>query len=433
MRRHVLTWCPAVADRFGKTKHGIVRALCHRTKGLLVGRRVGWFAPQYKYLDEAWRDFLRFLPPETIKHKNDTKYRLEMTTGGVLECWTTDGGDPGRSREYDLAMFDEAAKEKKLKEVWTKSILATLMVPRGEAWFYSTPRGMDDFQEFWARGQPGPKAKKGWKSWIMPSSSNPYVTADELATFREEMSNLVYRQEVLAEFVSDCGDYFLRKYFDGKLYDAENLPDVRKILSIDFGITKGDDKDPTVIMPLGGDHERNLFVLPGTKRIWEDSGRRLAVEIVDSIGAHKPDVVLVERGHIWSGIRSSVEEEMRARKKWRTFIEVTPTKAKNDDPSRDAKQARARSAQAMAQWGRVWLPDDAFTHDHLLPELLSFPTGKHDDQVDTLAMAANYFQDMGMGKAPAVPEKVLPERSVRRMREIGKEEKESGVRHALIR
>jgi hypothetical protein len=65
----------------------------------------------------------------------------------------------------------------------------------------------------------------------------------------------------------------------------------------------------------------------------------------------------------------------------------------------------------MAQFGRVWLPDDQFTQDFLLPELLSFPAGKHDDQVDCLAMAANRIREGGQGKAPVEEDEPVPPRS----------------------
>lgn len=101
---------------------------------------------------------------------------------------------------------------------------------------------------------------------------------------------------------------------------------------------------------------------------------------------------------------------MEARNAWFTFIPITPTRAGND-PSREAKQARARSAQALAQWGRLYLVDEPNTHNVILPELLSFPGGRNDDQVDTLAMAANYFQQVASGEQPAKEANPPPRRS----------------------
>ena len=53
--------------RWGKTKYGITLGMRH----MLAGKPVGWFAPGYKFLAEAYRDFKRVIPSELIAHKND--------------------------------------------------------------------------------------------------------------------------------------------------------------------------------------------------------------------------------------------------------------------------------------------------------------------------------------------------------------------------
>ncbi|MFM2089564.1 MAG: hypothetical protein RLZZ127_53 [Planctomycetota bacterium] len=392
--------------RWGKTKFGTVLGM----ETMLAGKPVGWFAPGYKFLAEAYRDFKRIIPPELIATKNDADYRIELTTGGVLECWTTLDGDPGRSRKYARAIYDEAAKDPKGMEVWQKAIRATLADLRGDAWFFTTPRGMDWFHDLYQRGVPGPKQKRGWASFTMPTSSNPYIHPDEIEDARGELSDLVFRQEFLAEFVAECGEFFKRGDF--QLYPPEELPAVASVVAVDFAMSETETADYTVIMPAGLDHRRHLFVRPGTRRMREAQPSKIAEAIVDVAIGCTAQEVLVENGHMWKGIKAALEMEMERRRRWFTIIEVNPAaRPKKDDPSREPKQARARSAQAMAQWGRVWLPDDAFTQDHLLPELLSFPTGKHDDQVDCLAMIANHYADAAQGLKPVEPVETKPPRA----------------------
>lgn len=405
--------------RFGKTQHGIRRAIIHPTRGLLAGQPVGWFAPGYKYLDEAFRDFIRTIPPAAISNINKADRRIDLKNGGILEGWTTEGGDPGRSRKYALAIIDEAAKELKLKEVWQKAIRATLADMRGEAWFYSTPRGLDDFNDLWTRGQPGAAARRGWKSWIMPTSSNPYIAPGEIEDARQELAEVIFRQEYLAEFVAEAGEYFKRDWFAGKMYQVDDaykkgFQHLRRFCAWDFAISQTEQSDWTVGMPFGVNHKRDMLILPGTRRFKERDGRTIANHFVDLAVATDPDVILVEKGHIWYGIRASVDEEMSKRKKWWTIIEVTPTRG-TDDPTREAKQARARSFQALAQWGRVYLPDEPFTHDLMLPEWLSFPSGRHDDLIDPPAMAANYLAAEGQGSEVPAPDVEPPPRSRKAM------------------
>jgi predicted phage terminase large subunit-like protein len=52
------------------------------------------------------------------------------------------------------------------------------------------------------------------------------------------------------------------------------------------------------------------------------------------------------------------------------------------------KLSRSLPLQARMEAGQVWLPTDAQWLGELERELLAFPNGRHDDQVDTLAYAA---------------------------------------------
>lgn len=52
------------------------------------------------------------------------------------------------------------------------------------------------------------------------------------------------------------------------------------------------------------------------------------------------------------------------------------------------KVARAETAAALMEAGRIWVPKEAAWFGDFLEELMSFPVGKHDDMVDVLAYAA---------------------------------------------
>lgn len=52
--------------------------------------------------------------------------------------------------------------------------------------------------------------------------------------------------------------------------------------------------------------------------------------------------------------------------------------------------------------GKVYFPHDAPWSADLQAELLMFPTGKHDDQVDALGMIGRMLDTMVGGRAPRV-------------------------------
>lgn len=166
----------------------------------LAGYPVGWFAPEYRYLSEAWRDLVKLLAPYTTR-SNATEHRVELVTGGVVEMWSLDGGNAGRSRKYARAIVDEAAMVPALMAAWNDAIRPTLTDLRGDAWFLSTPRGRNDFWQLYQYGLD--PLRDDWQCWQMPTSSNPFIPADEIAAARREMPERSFSQEYLAEFLED--------------------------------------------------------------------------------------------------------------------------------------------------------------------------------------------------------------------------------------
>src|SRR5574343_1088737 len=103
--------------RWGKTRFGLNRLVAMAGRG----RPVGWFAPQYKLLDEAFRKCRRKLAP-VIVHQDIQQHRIELISGGVVDFWTLESPDAGRGRKYALAVIDEAAMARNLEEAWTAAI-----------------------------------------------------------------------------------------------------------------------------------------------------------------------------------------------------------------------------------------------------------------------------------------------------------------------
>ncbi|MBL8999393.1 MAG: phage terminase large subunit, partial [Gemmatimonadetes bacterium] len=61
---------------------------------------------------------------------------------------------------------------------------------------------------------------------------------------------------------------------------------------------------------------------------------------------------------------------------------------------------RCRSLQARASMGKVYLPQSAHWVTDLITEMMSFPAGKHDDQVDALGLVGRLMDTMVGGKRP---------------------------------
>lgn len=215
--------------RFGKTTLGVDRIL----EPALNGRPVGWFAPTYKILIPAYRELANLLDPITSR-RNDSERRIELITGGVVEFWSLDDPDGCRGRAYARIVIDEAARVTYLERAWNEVIRPTLTDYQGDAWFLSTPRGLNFFHVLWQRGQDDKQAE--WASWQMPTIANPHIAPAEIESARAELPTLVFAQEYEAAFVAD-GTGVFRRVRDAATAgpQTERIPGHRYLISADWG------------------------------------------------------------------------------------------------------------------------------------------------------------------------------------------------------
>lgn len=183
--RFVVTMC---GRRWGKSIDGEEWI----EDGAIDGMNCGWFAPTYKYLIEVWDSMVHRLAP-VIKRQDKTEKRIELIGGGVIEMWTMDTPDPGRSRKYHRIVVDEAGITRGLLTIWQQSIRATLTDYAGDAWFYGTPKGRThDFTQLFAKGESG---ELGWLSHRAPTRENPYIPQAEIEAARRDMPEGAFLQE----------------------------------------------------------------------------------------------------------------------------------------------------------------------------------------------------------------------------------------------
>jgi len=173
----------------------------------LQGKPVAWFAPNYRLLSDVWRELQATLRA-VITRTNQQEWRIELRGRGVVEMWSLDSPDSGRGRAYALAVVDECALVPDLEQAWQQTIRPMLTDHLGEAWFLSTPKGMNYFKTLFDRGQD--PEREDWASWQMPTEGNPRIAPDEIASARLDMTEAAFNQEYLALFVNWEGSVFRR-------------------------------------------------------------------------------------------------------------------------------------------------------------------------------------------------------------------------------
>ena len=335
---------------------------------LIRGGRVGWFAPTYKMLMDAWRELSTMLG-DFVK-RNESEKRMESPrTGGVIECWSLDSVDAGRGRKYSRVILDEAALVPRLEEVWNAAIRPTLTDLEGDAWFGSTPKGMNYYHTLFQRGGREP----GWSSWQMPSSCNPYLPPEAIEEARKELPSIVFRQEYLAEFVVGAGARIDR----GWLRVGEPPDGLHVVMGVDLAISTKAEADYSSCVVVG--EER----MGDTRRYWVLDAQRIrapfdqVLRFIQNMAAR------------WHPAKISIEQVQYQAAVVQELLRTTSLPVHGVKPDKD-KLTRFQPLEARYEQGLVW-------HSTNLPrefedELLSFPVGEHDDMVDALAYA---YQSLG--------------------------------------
>ena len=350
--------------RFGKTMLAGYWLAMRDAGSAINGRRCAWFAPTYKIMADAWDDITTTLRPVT-RRSNKTEQRIELTTGGVIDFWTLENSDAGRGRRYHRVVIDEAAHARGLKDAWEQAISPTLSDYRGEAWFISTPKGLNFFHDLYQRrGHPD---WPGWESFHMPTASNPYILASEIEERRRELPELVYRQEYLAEFVT-FGAGLVAPYH---ILAGEAPPGLPVVLGVDLAISTRDSADYTAIVAMSFDAESGHVYIREVERFREEFSGVLQ-RIREAAARWQPATIGIEQTQYQAAV---VQELLRT-----TTLPVVGVRPDRDKVTRFAPLL-TRYEQYCVRHDPARVP--AWFRD----ELLAFPEGRNDDGVDAASLA----------------------------------------------
>lgn len=191
--------------RFGKSMFAKIEG---GDRAMNLGQKVWFVSPTYGTLAVHWREFKRMIG-DYYTYKNEQQKYIEFEredgTVGSIAFKSADRPDNLRGEGLDFIIMDEAAFID--EDVWD-SVLSPMLTDRqGSALFISTPNGTQNW--FYAAYNNGrDPLKEDWKSWKYPTIDNPYIKQSEIDRNRRDLPDLKFRQEFLAEFVSDAGGVF---------------------------------------------------------------------------------------------------------------------------------------------------------------------------------------------------------------------------------
>lgn len=362
--------------RWGKTTLG--RYLLQTPA--LEGYPVAWFSPVYRNITEIWREFVFYLRPAIYK-TNTSERRIELYTGGVIEFWSLDKSpDLVRGRKYARIIVDEAALIRDLKNIWYLILRPLLTDYAGSMYMVSTPRGFNDFYDFYEMGQ----AEKFplWQSWRKSSYTNPYLPPEEIDQARAEMPAKAFRQEYLAEFLPTlAGGMFDRDWFPVWESVPRGISFKRRVRAWDLAATTGDNSDFTAGVLLGevGDNGSPPYVILDVIRgKWSVAERDRVIRDTAERDGSGVEIVIEEEGG------SAGKSQTRSLVRLLAGYRITPVRATGDKATRAAPFASQVEAGNVAILRGNW-------NAEYLNELEGFPDplALHDDMVDATSYAFN--------------------------------------------
>ena len=188
------------------------------------------------------------------------------------------------------------------------------------------------------------------------------------------------------------GDYFKADWI--KPYEI--LPP-RETLRVyggsDYAVT-ADGGDYTVHIVVGLDPEGRMYLMDLWRK--QSASDEWIEAFCDLVTLWKPVGWAEEKGQISAGIGPALDKRQR---------ELKAYVYRQQFPTRGDKAVRAQSIRGRMALQGLYVPDKASWYSAFRSELLSFPAGKYDDQVDALGLVGQLLDKMVPGQKPKEPPK----------------------------
>jgi predicted phage terminase large subunit-like protein len=283
---------------------------------------------------------------------------------------------------------------------WYKSDFWTRLIPDAAIIYIGTRWHDDDLA-----GRLLEEAKSGGEQWeivslpMLAENNDPlgraagerlwpeWFTEEMVAIARRDPRNwsALYQQQPMPE----SGDYFKAEWF--KWYDtAPPREQLRTYGASDYA-TKQQGGDFTVHLVVGLDPGSNIYLLDLYRE--QSSPDKWIDPLLDLMARWKTITWAEEAGQIKNSVGPFITKRQLERRIHAVRRQFTSS---SDKPS------RAQAIRGRAGMGMVYLPRNAPWAVDFVHELLRFPAGTHDDQVDAFSLIGRMLDEMVPGAQPKV-------------------------------
>lgn len=263
---------------------------------LIDGQMVAYFAPTYKDAYNWWNE-IKFFAYNLIESKDEQVKQIRTKTGGILDVWSMDDPDSGRGRKYHRVIVDECEKASKFEQAWLRAIRPTLADFQGDAWFMSTPKFGNTYFKKIAKNH---EKYNNWTSWTFTTYDNPHIKKEEIDEARNQLDELTFKCEYLAEDVDLTANPYFYSFIETKHVNfseptiTEFNPNQYLNISFDFNV------DPITAIA-SQEHEGQIRIIKEFRL-----GNSNIYELCSQIKATYPTAVYIITGDATGRNRSAM-------------------------------------------------------------------------------------------------------------------------------